>query len=48
MAGKYVLVYSPKPAKLTKYDKEALRIRVDKIIKSSEKLSKVVNSFDIT
>ena len=35
------------PAKLTKYDKEALRIRVDKIIKSSEKLSMVVNSFDI-
>ena len=47
MAGKYAWVYSPKPAKLTKNNKEALQLKVDKLIKSSEKLSMIVNRFNI-
>ena len=47
MSGKYMWVYDPKPAKLTKYNKETLKLKVEKLIKSTEKLSMVVNRFDI-
>ena len=47
MSGKYMWVYDPKPAKFTKYNKETLKLKVDKLIKSTEKLSMVVNRFDI-
>ena len=48
MAENYMWVFDPKtPAKISKHQKEALKQKVDGLIKSSNKLSKVTYRFDI-
>jgi len=47
MTSHYVWVYSPKPAKLNKYDKDLIINRVSNIIKGSSRLNKVVHRIQI-
>lgn len=47
MTSEYVWVYSPKPAKLNKYDKDLITNKVSEIIKNSSKLNRVVHRIQI-